>query len=638
MNCRFSLIMRAATILAVAACGIFAPSAHAAVNSYTITIDTSRLIGRSGGPFSVAFYLSDGSGTGDGNNTATLSGFDFGGGSAQGASTQIGGVSGSLSSGIVLTDSLYLNWLIQPFNPGSHLMFSVSATNNIDAGPTPDLFAVSILDGTGQPIMTQTRQPFFYPFATITFNSPNPGVQNYAPVSALFAAATSAGSLAQIASAGGWQTSFDLINTGTGTGTARLNFFSDPSGTPLPLPLTFPQVALTSTTASTIDRTINPNAVLAMDSTGSISASEQSGWSQLLTTGNISGFGIFSNTTYNWNAVVPLETRNASSYILAFDNTGVLATGVAVANLATQAANVPVVIRDDTGASIGTAQIALAAQGHTSFMLNQQYSATTGKRGTIEFDTPPGGQISALGLRANGPALTTLPVLGNVDSPGGSIAHVTYNGGFTSTFYLVNTGTSSAAFTLSFFDESGNAQQVPLSLPQTGATQSTAALAQTLAAGAMLEVDTQAQDALAGVAGSAQLTTTGNVSGFEVFRWTTYGQEASVPLETRTPNSFVLIYDNAGGLTTGLALANVATQAASVTVNLRDDTGALLLNTSINVPGRGHTAFMLPDNYSIAAGKHGTVEFVTPAGGRISVIGIRATPTGTLTTIPVLTK
>ena len=49
---------------------------------------------------------------------------------------------------------------------------------------------------------------------------------------------------------------------------------------------------------------------------------------------------------------------------------------------------------------------------------------TSGKRGTIEFDTPPGGQISVLGLRANGPALTTLPVLANVGTSGGSITHV----------------------------------------------------------------------------------------------------------------------------------------------------------------------------------------------------------------------
>ena len=108
-----------------------------------------------------------------------------------------------------------------------------------------------------------------------------------------------------------------------------------------------------------------------------------------------------------------------------------------------------------------------------------------------------------------------------------------YHGGWTSVFYLVNTGNVSAQFTLSFFDENGNALSVPLLLPQEGTTITTSALTRTLAAGAMLVVNTQAQDALAVVVGSAQLTTTGNISGFEIFRWTTFGQEASVPLETR---------------------------------------------------------------------------------------------------------
>jgi len=115
---------------------------------------------------------------------------------------------------------------------------------------------------------------------------------------------------------------------------------------------------------------------------------------------------------------VPLETVNASSYVLAFDNTGTLATGLAIANVAAQAADVNVVIRDDTGAQIGTGSISLAAQGHKSFMLtdaSQGFPVTAGKRGTITFETPTGGQIAPLGLRAasisSGFTITTIPVM-----------------------------------------------------------------------------------------------------------------------------------------------------------------------------------------------------------------------------------
>ena len=46
---------------------------------------------------------------------------------------------------------------------------------------------------------------------------------------------------------------------------------------------------------------------------------------------------------------MPLETGSAKSYILAFDNTNGLATGVAVANSSAASATIPVKLRDDTG-------------------------------------------------------------------------------------------------------------------------------------------------------------------------------------------------------------------------------------------------------------------------------------------------
>ncbi len=447
------------------------------------------------------------------------------------------------------------------------------------------------------------------------------------------------GSLAQVASEGGWNFSLNAINLGTSAAQARFRF-TDEHGNPLALPLTLPQFppASGALVASTLDQTIQPNAQFLMDSAGSAN-DPLVGWGQLSATAGVSGFGIFSNPAAGWNAAVPLETRNASKYILAFDNTNGVATGVAVANLAPQMAPVAVTIRDDSGVSLGNPQpMNLAAQGHTSFMLNDQYPITRLQRGTIEFDTPPGGQISVLGLRANGNALTTLPVLANVGTGGGSIAHATYNGGFTSTFYIVNTGTSAASFTLAFFDENGNPLAVPLSLPQSSAAVTTPALTRPLAAGAMLLVETRSQDTPPSVLGSAQLTTAGNIGGFEIFRWDPFGQEASVPLETRASGSFVLLFDDTGGLTTGVAVANDASSSANITVNLRDDTGALLPAQPIHLLARGHTSFLLPDTFPFSANRKGSAELVVPPGGKISVIGLRAGPGGTLTTIPVLAK
>jgi hypothetical protein len=71
-----------------------------------------------------------------------------------------------------------------------------------------------------------------------------------------------------------------------------------------------------------------------------------------------------------------------------------------------------VIIRDDTGALVGMQSVGLPPNGHSSFVLSQQFPATANIRGTIEFDAPQAAQISVLGIRSP-PALTftTLPPL-----------------------------------------------------------------------------------------------------------------------------------------------------------------------------------------------------------------------------------
>ena len=64
--------------------------------------------------------------------------------------------------------------------------------------------------------------------------------------------------------------------------------------------------------------------------------------------------------------------------------------------------------------------------------------------------------------------------------------------------------------------------------------------------------------------GSAQLTTTGHVSGFVIFRHN--GQEAAVPLESRAASAYVLAFDNTRGTATGVAVNSVSAQGASIPV------------------------------------------------------------------------
>jgi hypothetical protein len=132
----------------VAATGalLLAPLACAQTGEFDVTVNTAPLIGNASAPFSLDFQLNNGSGAGDLSNTATIGGFNFGGGSATAGATVSGGASGDLVAGIQLTESSAFNELYQGFTAGSSLTFHVSLTLNAAPGVTPDAFTFGILD------------------------------------------------------------------------------------------------------------------------------------------------------------------------------------------------------------------------------------------------------------------------------------------------------------------------------------------------------------------------------------------------------------------------------------------------------------------------------------------------------------
>ena len=460
------------------------------------------------------------------------------------------------------------------------------------------------------------------------------------------------GSMAHLAGKENWTTAFTLVNKSTSSAIARLSLFGDPldptgSG-PLTLPLLFPQTGAAALLAATFDRTLAANASLIVNTAGPQIAPVLVGSAQLAATGAVDGFAIFHQILTTQEAVVPMETRNASSYLLAFDNTSGLVLGVAVENVSASNAVIPVVIRDQNGVVISApgASVSLAGNGHTSFVLSDPaagFPVTANIQGTIEFDTPAGGRISVLGLRFSPPnsALTTIPALANVGTGGGSIAHLASGGdGWQTTFVLVNTGTISTAATLSFFnDVTGAPLSLPLAFPQSGGgtTMTVPAYTAQLAAGATLVIVSSGAPNL--LTGSAQLTTSGHVSGFVIFRHN--NQEAVVPLESRNAGGYIIAFDNTNGTATGIAVNAVSTQQVNVPVTVRDYTGATIARDSVTLAPNGHYAFTLgTDRYPGALTIRGTIEFDTPAGAQIGALGIRIPNSAahTYTTLPALAK
>jgi hypothetical protein len=487
---------------------------------------------------------------------------------------------------------------------------------------------------------------------TLVSTNAHPAYFGLAPYPLTPAAPKLVGSMGHLAAEENWTTTFTLVNKGGAAAGATLNFFgdaSDPTGSgPLALQLTFPQQSTANLfLSSSYSQTIAANASLIVATAGPQTPPVLVGSAQLAAAGAVDGFAIFHLIPGAQEAVVPMETRAASSYILAFDNTGGVVLGIAVDNSSPLTGNVGVVIRDATGAQIGTGSLSIAGNGHTSFVLSTEYPVTANIHGTIEFDTPAGGQISVLGIRTTplgtSTTLTTIPPLANVGTNGGSIAHIATGNGWQTTFVMVNTGTTTAQVNLNFYaDVTGAPLSLPLTFPLGSGDTSTVAstVSQSLAPGATLLVQSAAPASdPAPTVGSAQLITNGNVGGFVIFRYNPNGQEAVVPLENRNANGYIIAFDNTSSTATGIAINNASAQAANVPVVVRNDAGVQIASDTLNLAANGHLAFTLvSDKYPATANIRGTIEFDNPSGAQIGALGIRIPLAHTFTTLPALVK
>jgi hypothetical protein len=141
--------------VALFAFALWLTSVARADSTYTFTMNTSALVGN--GRFTLDFQFLDGTGLPAdlNNNTVGLTSFAFGaGGSASGSGSATGGASGTLASGVTLTDAGFLNEYAESFKPGSQLSFNIATTNVLDPSGTPDLFTLAILDSHGQELPT----------------------------------------------------------------------------------------------------------------------------------------------------------------------------------------------------------------------------------------------------------------------------------------------------------------------------------------------------------------------------------------------------------------------------------------------------------------------------------------------------
>ncbi|NWF85162.1 MAG: hypothetical protein HXY18_15195 [Bryobacteraceae bacterium] len=406
----------------------------------------------------------------------------------------------------------------------------------------------------------------------------------------------------------GFYTGIYLHNTGTSPAAVNVSFYNN-DGTPLSVPSLGGATTLASVAAGGVVLIEAPN-----------SGPLQQGWAKVELPDGVIGYGVFRQSVAgraDQEAVVPFAGSNSARSTLIFDDAG-LTTAVAVANPTESAVTVSATAKSNSGTVLGTSSIDLPARGKAAFNLAGNISGVAGHRGSAEFSVSSGA-ASVLGLRFGGEAFTSIPAFESGPAAAGArvLSQFVFGGGspgFYTAIYLHNTGTSSAAVTVSFFNNDGT----PLNVPALGGTATTV----NVAAGGVSLVEAPNTGALQ--QGWARIDLPSGVLGYGVFRQSVNGradQEAVVPLAGSASARSTLIFDDAG-LTTAVALANPTDSPVTVSIAAKSNSGAALGSSTVNLPARGKTAFNLRANIPAVAGQRGSADF-TVSSGAVSVLGLR---------------
>jgi sugar lactone lactonase YvrE len=236
---------------------------------------------------------------------------------------------------------------------------------------------------------------------------------------------TRSGVLGHIAVGGTWDTRIYLTNISTSPVALNLVLHAD-NGTPLTVPISVAQEGTTQLfDTSSFNGVLNPSSSMIIDCGAQI-ASTVTGWIDVLSSAPapaagsspaLDGFAIFSTTESNGappsEGTSPLQTNFESRMDLPFDDTGAFVTGVAVANLSTNATTITATVLDVNGNQLGSYSLQLPASGHTSFLFPSQFAVTTGQQGVVQFLNTNGGGVAGVGLRANTATgtFTSIPVI-----------------------------------------------------------------------------------------------------------------------------------------------------------------------------------------------------------------------------------
>jgi hypothetical protein len=243
----------------------------------------------------------------------------------------------------------------------------------------------------------------FYAAGNAANNSGDEGGDRIYTTNFALAEAASSGSLSvgntvlpQFVFGGGWTSSIYLTNPTAAAVSFPVRFYNDSA------------VELELGGSASRQITIPPRGTALIQAPNSGSLTQ--GWATWDAPAGLTGYGVFRQSAPgvpDQEAVVPFAAANANSASLTFDDSN-LVTAAAVWFNGPSGATVTILARDESGAQIGTAALAMTPGTKRAFAVVEQIPAVSGRRGVLEFSTS-GGNIAVLGLRFAGSAFTSIP-------------------------------------------------------------------------------------------------------------------------------------------------------------------------------------------------------------------------------------
>jgi len=223
-------------------------------------------------------------------------------------------------------------------------------------------------------------------------------------------------------------------------------------------------------------------------------------------------------------------------------------------------------------------------------------------------------------------------------SRAGSFAQVASGGGWKTTITLINSGAVAVTGRVNFYTEGGNALVLPLTFPQTGSNLTSSFANLNIAPNGLLVLETENPNSSTAVVGWADVQASAALTGYSIFRLRSSAgatdSEGTGPLDVQSTSSLIIPFDNTNGFTTGLALANQNTAAATITITVLDDNGLQLASRPIALGGQAHVSYFVGDTFSQSVNRRGILQVRNALG--ITAVGLRFNPSGSFTSIPII--